>query len=114
MRAEKVLAQKSLAFKHGSDVYYRIENIDAFTWLQGAEMNSIHAVVTDPPYGLVEYSEKELSKLKKGKGGVWRLPPAYDGSKRMPVPRFTTLREGEHKELKDFFFRLASLLKCVL
>jgi DNA modification methylase len=93
---------------------YEIVNIDAFEWLQTASMNSIHAVVTDPPYGLVEYSDKELSKLKKGKGGIWRIPPAFDGSKRMPLPRFTVLTEADHKALKDFFHRLASLLKCVL
>lgn len=93
---------------------YEIVNIDAFEWLQTAAMNSIHAVVTDPPYGLVEYSDKELSKLKKGKGGIWRIPPAFDGSKRMPLPRFTVLTETDLKALKDFFHRLASLLKCVL
>lgn len=93
---------------------YEIVNVDAFEWLQNASMNSIHAVVTDPPYGLVEYSDKELSKLKRGKGGIWRIPPAFDGSKRMPLPRFTVLTEADHKALKDFFFRLASLLNCVL
>jgi site-specific DNA-methyltransferase (adenine-specific) len=77
-------------------------------------MNSIQAVVTDPPYGLVEYSEKELAKLKNGKGGIWRLPPAFDGSKRMPLPRFTVLTEKDQKSLKDFFHRFASLAKCVL
>jgi len=98
----------------GEGSLYEIVNIDAFEWLQTASMNSIHAVVTDPPYGLVEYSDKELSKLKKGKGGIWRIPPAFDGSKRMPLPRFTVLTEADHKALKDFFHRLASLLKCVL
>lgn len=93
---------------------YKIVNIDAFEWLQTAPMNSIHAVVTDPPYGLVEYSDKELSKLKTGKGGIWRIPPAFDGSKRMPLPRFTVLTETDHKALKDFFYRLASLLRCAL
>jgi site-specific DNA-methyltransferase (adenine-specific) len=93
---------------------YEIVNVDAFEWLQNASMNSIHAVVTDPPYGLVEYSDKELAKLKKGKGGIWRIPPAFDGSKRMPLPRFTVLTEADHKALKDFFYRLAALLKCVL
>src|SRR6266480_2056571 len=93
---------------------YTIYNVDAFEWLKAAPMNSIQAVVTDPPYGLVEYSDKELTKLKNGKGGIWRLPPSFDGSKRMPLPRFTVLTESDQKSLKDFFFRLASLLKCVL
>ncbi len=93
---------------------YEIHHVDAFEWLASARMNSIEAVVTDPPYGLVEYSDKELTKLKNGRGGVWRLPPAFDGSKRMPLPRFTTLKEADQRSLRDFSFRLASLLKCVL
>jgi len=93
---------------------YEIFHIDAFEWLKTAPMNSIEAVVTDPPYGLVEYSDKELAKLKNGKGGIWRLPPSFDGSKRMPLPRFTVLTEADQKALRDFSYRLASLLKCVL
>ena len=93
---------------------YQIHHVDAFEWLAVAPMNSIEAVVTDPPYGLVEYSDKELTKLKNGKGGIWRLPPSFDGSKRMPLPRFTVSTEADQKSLRDFSFRLASLLKCVL
>src|SRR6266478_7400859 len=93
---------------------YETHKIDAFEWLKTAPMNSVQAVVTDPPYGLVEYSDKELTKLKNGKGGIWRLPPSFDGSKRMPLPRFTVLTESDQKSLRDFSFRLATLLKCVL
>ena len=32
---------------------YRVYNCDAFEWLESAETCSIHAVVTDPPYGLI-------------------------------------------------------------
>lgn len=45
---------------------------DCFDWLAKAPTNSVEAVVTDPPYGLVEYSEQEQDKLRKGRGGVWR------------------------------------------
>jgi DNA modification methylase len=93
---------------------YEIHHADAFEWLQTAPMNSIEAVVTDPPYGLVEYTEKELAKLKNGKGGVWRLPPSFDGSKRMPLPRFTVLTEYDQHCLKDFFYRLAHGVGLVL
>lgn len=93
---------------------WELHHVDAFDWLAQAPMNSLHAVVTDPPYGLVEYSDKELVKLKNGKGGIWRLPPSFDGSKRMPLPRFTVLTEADQKSLRDFSLRLASLLKCVL
>jgi hypothetical protein len=42
---------------------------DCFEWLGEQPENSIHAVVTDPPYGLVEYSPQQQEKLHKGKGG---------------------------------------------
>lgn len=93
---------------------YEIHRGDAFEWLQNRSMDSIEAVVTDPPYGLVEYTEKELTKRKNGKGGIWRLPPAFDGSKRMPLPRFTVLTESDQESLKGFMYRLACLLRCVL
>lgn len=93
---------------------YRISHVDAFGWLERAPANSIHAVVTDPPYGLIEYTEKQLAKLKQGKGGVWRIPPAFDGSKRMPLPRFTVLTEDDQQSLRDFFARLAVALERVL
>ncbi len=87
---------------------------DCFDWLQRREENSIHAVVTDPPYGLFEYSPEQQAKLRNGKGGVWRIPPAFDGAKRSPLPRFTILTPGDLKALEDFFFRWARLLSRVL
>jgi hypothetical protein len=65
--------------------------------------NSIHAIVTDPPYGLKEYNSEEKRKLRRGKGGVWRIPPAFDGCVRSPLPRFTVLTEDDHSRLRQFF-----------
>lgn len=76
---------------------------DCFDWIQRQTPNSIHAVVTDPPYGLREYTVEQQSKLRNGKGGVWRIPPSYDGNKRSPLPRFTTLTSEQLKELESFF-----------
>jgi site-specific DNA-methyltransferase (adenine-specific) len=87
---------------------------DAFEWLGRAEPHSIHAVVTDPPYGLVEYTPKELEKMENGRGGVWRIPPAFDGCKRRPLPRFTVLTDKDKERLRDFFARLAERLLPVL
>ena len=87
---------------------------DCLAWLRTCEAQSIHAVVTDPPYGLVEYSELQQQKLRSGKGGVWRIPPSFDGSKRSPLPRFTTLSTDELRALEDFFFKWARLLAPVL
>ena len=72
-------------------------------WLRQQASNSIHAVVTDPPYGLLEYTPKEQEKLRQGKGGVWRLPPAFDGARRSPVPRFTVLTSADRKQVETFF-----------
>lgn len=93
---------------------YKILQADAFEWLRAAEKNSIHAVVTDPPYGLIEYSASELEKRRKGKGGVWRIPPAFDGSRRKPLPRFTVLTADDRKALRRFFENFAQSLMPVL
>jgi DNA modification methylase len=83
---------------------------DCFEWLATAQTNSVEAVVTDPPYGLVEYSEDEQRKLRAGRGGVWRIPPSFDGNKRSPLPRFTVLSRDDIGELERFFFSWARLL----
>jgi len=93
---------------------YEIYNVDAFEWLSEAAEDSLHAVVTDPPYGLIEYTDKELTKLKNGRGGVWRIPPSFDGHQRRPLPRFTVLTEGDRVRLRDFFAHLARALLRVL
>ncbi|MBI4570519.1 MAG: site-specific DNA-methyltransferase [Chloroflexi bacterium] len=93
---------------------YEIYNLDAFEWLASAPTNSIHAVVTDPPYGLLEYTDTELTKLRSGRGGVWRIPPSFDGHTRRPLPRFTVLAEEQKVSLRDFFSRFATLLRRVL
>jgi len=93
---------------------YSVFRIDAFEWLAQAPSCSIHAVVTDPPYGLVEYSPEQLEKRKNGNGGVWRIPPSFDGCQRSPLPRFTTLNSDDRKKLKEFFARLAGHLSRVL
>lgn len=77
---------------------------DCFDWITQQNDNSIHAIVTDPPYGLQEYSPEEVSKLRKGHGGVWRQPPSFDGNKRSPLPRFTVLDEKQIVQLREFFF----------
>jgi len=83
---------------------------DCFQWLATAQTNSIEAVVTDPPYGLVEYSELEQDKLRKGRGGVWRIPPSFDGNRRSPLPRFTVLSRDDIMDLERFFFTWARFL----
>ncbi len=95
------------AFAHGAAELYEA---DCFEWLAARSENSIHAVVTDPPYGLIEYTPKEQAKLRQGRGGVWRIPPSFDGHLRSPIPRFTTLSAEDLLRLGDFFFEWGNLL----
>jgi DNA modification methylase len=83
---------------------------DCFDWIEKQEPNTFHAVVTDPPYGLHEYTPEQQAKLRQGKGGVWRIPPSYDGHTRSPLPRFTTLTPDQLEQLQSFFFIWARLL----
>src|SRR5690606_30768376 len=87
---------------------------DCFAWLERREPNSIHAVITDPPYGLVEYSRPRQRKLRAGRGGVWRIPPSFDGHQRSPLPRFTTLTSAELEDLHGFFCRWGEAVRRVL
>ncbi len=89
-------------------------NADCLDWLAQRERNTIHAVVTDPPYGLHEYSEGQITKLRSGKGGVWRIPPSFDGNTRSPLPRFTTLTPKQLDDLSIFFLEWARHLLPVL
>lgn len=93
---------------------YQILHTDCFDWLREREPHSLHAVCTDPPYGLLEFTEKEVSKLRAGRGGVWRLPPTIGGSKRDPLPRFTVLNEAQKRDLGKFFHEWGKVLRPAL
>lgn len=92
----------------------RLFEADCLDWLSAQPKASIHAVVTDPPYGLVEYTRKEQEKLRRGKGGVWRLPPSFDGCRRSPLPRFTTLTALDLTRMERFFRRWGTELTRIL
>ena len=95
------------AFSFGRAHLY---HADCFDWLGQQEDNSIHAVVTDPPYGLHEYTREQQAKLRGGQGGVWRMPPSFDGHLRSPLPRFTTLTPEQLSAIRGFFFVWGRLL----
>jgi DNA modification methylase len=105
------IAESTEGFLWGNQ---RLYLADAFDWLAGAPVNSVHAVLTDPPYGLIEYEPEQQRKLRLGRGGVWRLPPAFDGAKRKPLPRFTVLGAGGRQAILDFFERWGKLLLPVI
>ncbi len=91
----------------GHEPQYKLVEGDCLSWMAQRRPNTIHTIVTDPPYGLKEYTPTETAKLRRGKGGVWRMPPVLNGYARQPLPRFTVLGEREKSALKNFFVRWA-------
>jgi site-specific DNA-methyltransferase (adenine-specific) len=100
-----------LAFTFGQA---KLFEADCVEWLRRQKPHSFQAVVTDPPYGLVEYTPKEQRKLRKGRGGVWRIPPSFDGHMRSPLPRFTILSSKDLEALETFFHEWTRALYPVL
>ena len=94
------------SFKVGRSV---ILHADCFEWLGRVPENSIHAIVTDPPYGVKEYDFDQLEKRSNGNGGIWRIPPSFDGCVRAPLPRFTALNSKERETLRRFFVEWAKV-----
>ena len=100
---------RSIGEKSETNGGYAIYLDDAFAWLEAREARSIHAIVTDPPYGVKEYTGAEKRKLRAGRGGVWRIPPSFDGCERRPVPRFTVLNDADLAVLRTFFEKFSKL-----
>lgn len=88
-------------------VSYSLYQANCLEWMDLRPANCIHAIVTDPPYGLKEYTSEEKRKLRIRRGGIWRIPPSYDGCQRNPVPRFTVLTETDRTNLRAFFASFA-------
>ncbi|MFT4243661.1 MAG: DNA methyltransferase [Acidovorax sp.] len=93
---------------------YTLHNADSFEWLRSQAPHSFHGVLTDPPFGIVEFTPEELGKLRSGKGGVWRIPPKIGGSERAPLPRFTTLTPAEREHVRAYFRSFGEALMPVL
>jgi site-specific DNA-methyltransferase (adenine-specific) len=91
-----------------------IVHADCFEWMGRIPKNSFHAIVTDPPYGVKEYDFDQIEKRANGNGGIWRIPPSFDGSNRAPLPRFTALNQKERNILYRFFLEWGKLSERVL
>ena len=87
---------------------------DCFEWMARIPKESVHAIVTDPPYGVKEYQPDQLEKRENGNGGTWRIPPSFDGHKRSPLPRFTALNQKERDRLQGYFSDWARLVLHIL
>lgn len=105
LRTDYASLIKELAFDYRTAVIgnSRILHADCFEWLSRVPENTIHAVVTDPPYGVKEYEFDQIEKRANGNGGIWRIPPSFDGHNRAPLPRFTALDKKERAALARFF-----------
>lgn len=99
----EVMAQLAFDYQSKAIGQSRIIHADCLEWLGRIPENSIHAIVTDPPYGVKEYEFDQIDKRANGNGGVWRIPPSFDGSIRAPLPRFTALDKKERESLRRFF-----------
>lgn len=88
---------------------YTLIHTDCFAWMREQEECSITSIVTDPPYGVKEYSSQEMEKQRAGRGGIWRLPPAFDGHVRQAVPRFSVINDDprERENVYQFFYQWA-------
>lgn len=110
-RAKKVEAPTGLALDYKHRVIGRslVLHADCFEWLSHLSENSLHAIVTDPPYGVKEYDFDQIEKRANGNGGIWRIPPSFDGHTRQPLPRFTALNQKERKQIQTFFVEWAKV-----
>ncbi|MCH7660714.1 MAG: site-specific DNA-methyltransferase [Euryarchaeota archaeon] len=97
-------ATSELELRHGN----------AFQVLEAYPENQFHAIITDPPYGVIEFETAQVEKMRDGVGGVWRIPPELDGSKRKPLPRFTVLSEPDKEKLRTFFKEFGEVAERVL
>ena len=109
-------ALKSLQLDYPAVRFSRslIVHADCFEWMGRIPESSIHAIVTDPPYGVKEYDFDQIEKRTNGKGGIWRIPPSFDGHVRAPLPRFTALNTKDRQVLRRFFLEWSKLAKRVL
>ena len=98
-----IMQALALDFEHTRIGRSLLLHADCLEWLRRVPDDSIHAVVTDPPYGIKEYDLDQLKKRANGKGGVWRIPPSFDGHQRSPLPRFTALDAEDRERMRRYF-----------
>jgi site-specific DNA-methyltransferase (adenine-specific) len=110
------MALSKLAFSYPCESFSNaiIVKADCLQWLRRLPEGSLSAVVTDPPYGVKEYDRDQLDKRRRGSGGVWRIPPSFDGNKRAPLPRFTALDHKARARLFELFAEWSRLIVCAL
>lgn len=114
MTVEQLEHLYALDYKSFSFTKSIVLQADCFEWMTRVPPASVHAIVTDPPYGVKEYDPDQLEKRANGNGGVWRIPPSFDGHQRSPLPRFTALNPNERERVQQYFSEWAKLVVQVL
>ena len=64
MEHQAPLAEMALDYRSHVVGRSRILHADCFEWFRRIPENSLHAIVTDPPYGVKEYDLDQLAKLR--------------------------------------------------
>lgn len=115
-KTEQIETPPELAFDYTHQVIGRslILHADCLEWLSRVPESTLHAIVTDPPYGVKEYDFEQIEKRANGNGGIWRIPPSFDGHTRQPLPRFTALNRKERDQLRTFFVEWAKVASHAL
>jgi DNA modification methylase len=93
---------------------YQLVHGDARDWLADTSPNSVHAIVTDPPYGVREFSAEQVDKMRSENGGVWRIRMKIGGHERKLLPRFTDLSPEERRNIRPFFHEFGQLFERIL
>lgn len=93
---------------------YTTHFANCFEWLADQPANSFHAVLTDPPYSVVDFSTEEIAKMRSGTGGIWRIPMEIGGSVRRPQPRFTVLTLEQKRQVYTYFHDWGRVLSPAL
>lgn len=114
MKAATAMARRPTSGSMKTPPGYALHRADCLDWMATQPEASIQAIVTDPPYGAREYSDVEKQKLRSGRGGIWRIPPSFDGCKRSPLPRFTVLSDDDKDKMREFFAAFAKQIARVL
>ena len=85
-------------------MYYKLINNDCFMWMIEREENSITAIITDPPYGVKEYTEDE----KTEKAIYWTQGTFKD---KLPKPKAQVIKKDYIDNKKSFSFVACGLTK---
>ncbi|MBN2002276.1 MAG: site-specific DNA-methyltransferase [Anaerolineae bacterium] len=103
MNTHSIPLSYAFDYRHDNFEQSMVIFADCFEWMSRMPESSIHAVVTDPPYGVKEYDLDQLEKRSNGHGGLWRIPPSFDGHDRSPLPRFTAFTAADLARIQAYF-----------